>query len=83
LYFLSFCYGFFQPVTVSVKHILPLMLFDRAKCAGLPASVCPDCGEERLLMFSCKTRGFCSSCHAERPEEWGEWMRFLGKKRRP
>jgi hypothetical protein len=32
LYFLSFCYGFFQPVTVSVKHILPLMLFDRAKC---------------------------------------------------
>ena len=36
---------------------------------------CPDCGEERLLMFSCKTRGFCPSCHAKRREEWGEWMR--------
>jgi hypothetical protein len=22
---------------------------------------CPDCGEGRLLMFSCKTRGFCPS----------------------
>jgi hypothetical protein len=29
----------------------------------------------RLLMFSCKTRGFCPSCHAKRIEEWGEWMR--------
>ena len=36
---------------------------------------CPDCGAERLLMFSCKTRGFCPSCHAKRREEWGEWMR--------
>lgn len=26
-------------------------------------------------MFSCKTRGFCPSCHAKRVEEWGEWMR--------
>ncbi|MGQ9673185.1 MAG: transposase zinc-binding domain-containing protein [Candidatus Aminicenantales bacterium] len=36
---------------------------------------CPDCGEERLLMFSCLTRGFCPSCHAKHLEEWGEWMR--------
>jgi hypothetical protein len=27
------------------------------------------------LMFSCRTRGFCPSCHAKRLEEWGEWMR--------
>jgi len=26
-------------------------------------------------MFSCKTRGFCPSCHAKGLEEWGEWMR--------
>ena len=25
-------------------------------------------------MFSCRTRGFCPSCHARRLEEWGEWM---------
>jgi hypothetical protein len=24
-------------------------------------------------MFSCRTRGFCPSCHAKRLEEWGEW----------
>jgi ribosomal protein S27E len=36
---------------------------------------CPDCAEERLVMFSCRTRGFCPSCHAKRVEEWGEWMR--------
>jgi ribosomal protein S27E len=35
---------------------------------------CPDCGDEHLLMFSCRTRGFCPSCHAKRLEEWGEWM---------
>jgi len=28
---------------------------------------CPDC--------SCKTRGFCPSCHAKIREEWGEWVR--------
>jgi ribosomal protein S27E len=33
---------------------------------------CPDCRAEHLLMFSCKTRGFCPSCHAKRLEEWGE-----------
>jgi Putative transposase/Transposase zinc-binding domain len=27
------------------------------------------------LTFSCKTRGFCLSCHAKRLEEWGEWVR--------
>lgn len=26
-------------------------------------------------MFSCRTRGFCPSCHSKRREEWGEWMR--------
>jgi hypothetical protein len=26
-------------------------------------------------MFSCKTLGFCPSCHAKRLEEWGEWIR--------
>jgi hypothetical protein len=36
---------------------------------------CPSCGQERLLMFSCRTRGFCPSCHAKRLEEWGEWVR--------
>jgi len=36
---------------------------------------CPDCGEERLLAFSCRTLGFFPSCQAKRLEEWGEWIR--------
>jgi len=44
------------------------------KC-GFARIRCPDCGSERLLTFSCKTRGFCPSCHSKRREEWGEWMR--------
>jgi len=31
--------------------------------------------EEKLLMFSCRTRGFCPSGHAKRLEQWGDWMR--------
>ena len=46
------------------------------KC-GFARIRCPDCRAERLVMFSCKTRGFCPSCHAKRREEWGEWMRTL------
>jgi ribosomal protein S27E len=42
---------------------------------GFAGIRCPDCHEERLVMFSCRTRGFCPSCHAKRLEEWGEWMR--------
>jgi hypothetical protein len=30
---------------------------------------------EHLFTFSCKTRGFCPSCHAKRREEWGQWVR--------
>jgi hypothetical protein len=25
-------------------------------------------------MFSCRTRGFCPSCHSKRLEECGEWI---------
>jgi hypothetical protein len=30
---------------------------------------CGDCGEERLLAFSCKGRGVCPSCNARRMAE--------------
>ncbi|MFQ6070359.1 MAG: transposase zinc-binding domain-containing protein, partial [Candidatus Aminicenantales bacterium] len=36
---------------------------------------CPSCGQERLVMFSFRTHGFCPSCHSKRREEWAEWMR--------
>lgn len=65
-------YGFLRPI---VKEVVERYLdCGNPKC-GFARIRCLDCGEERLLMFSCRTRGFCPSCHAKRLEEWGEWMR--------
>jgi hypothetical protein len=65
-------YGFFRPV---IRDVVEKYLDCGNPMCGFARIRCPDCGEERLLMFSCKTRGFCPSCHAKRREEWGEWMR--------
>ncbi len=65
-------YGFFRPI---VNEVVERYLdCGNPKC-GFARIRCPDCAEERLVMFSCRTRGFCPSCHAKRIEELGEWMR--------
>jgi ribosomal protein S27E len=65
-------YGFFRPI---IKDVVERYLDCGNPRCGFARIRCPDCGEERLLMFSCRTRGFCPSCHSKRLEEWGEWMR--------
>ncbi len=35
---------------------------------------CPDCSQEYLLAFSCKTRYFCPSCQAKRVAAFVEWV---------
>jgi len=65
-------YSFLRPI---VKEVVERYLDCGNPRCGFARIRCPDCGEERLLMFSCRTRGFCPSCHAKRLEEWGEWMR--------
>jgi hypothetical protein len=65
-------YGYFRPV---IQDVVERYLDCGNPMCGFARIRCPSCGEERLLMFSCKTRGFCPSCHAKRREEWGEWMR--------
>ena len=67
-------YGFFRPI---IKEVVERYLDCGNPRCGFARIRCPDCGEERLLMFSCRTRGFCPSCHAKRLEEWGEWMREI------
>jgi len=65
-------YGFLRPIIKEmVEHYLDC---GNPRC-GFARIRCPDCGEERLLYFSCRRRGFCPSCHSKRREEWGEWMR--------
>lgn len=65
-------YGYFRPI---IKDVVEKYLDCGNPCCGFARIRCRDCGEERFLMFSCRTRGFCPSCHAKRLEEWGEWMR--------
>jgi len=65
-------YGFFRPV---VKEVVERYLDCGNPRCGFARNRCPDCQAEHLLMFSCRTRGFCPSCHSKRLEEWGEWMR--------
>jgi len=65
-------YGYFRPV---VQEVVERYLDCANRRSDFARIRCPDCGAEHLLMFSCKTRGFCPSCHAKRLEEWGEWAR--------
>ena len=64
--------GFLRPV---VKDVVERYLDCGNPRCGFARIRCPSCREERLVMFSCRTRGFCPSCHAKQLEEWGEWMR--------
>jgi len=65
-------YGYFRPI---IKDVVERYLDCGNPRCGFARICCPDCRQERLVMFSCRTRGFCPSCHAKRIEEWGEWMR--------
>ena len=50
------------------------------KCGDLAAGFtrlhCPDCGDEKLLAFSCKTRHFCPSCHQRKVKQTGHWIAY-------
>jgi hypothetical protein len=63
-------YGYLRPV---VKEVVERYLDCGNPRSGFARIRCPHA--EHLLTFSCKTRGFCPSCHAKRLEEWGEWVR--------
>jgi ribosomal protein S27E len=65
-------HGFLRPI---IKEVVERYLDCGNPRCGFARIRCPDCRAEHLLMFSCRTRGFCPSCHAKRLEEWGEWMR--------
>lgn len=65
-------HGYFRPI---IQDVVEKYLDCGNPMCGFARIRCPDCGEERLLCFNCKTRGFCPSCHAKRREVWGEWMR--------
>ncbi len=61
-------YGYLHPI---VQEVVDKYLDCGNPNCGFAQIRCHDCSTERLLMFSCKTRGFCQSCHAKRRKEWG------------
>jgi len=65
-------YGFLRPI---IKEVVERSLDCGNPNCGFARFRCPACKREFLLCFSCRTRGFCPSCHAKRLEEWEEWMR--------
>ena len=65
-------YGFLRSI---IKDVVERYLDCGNPHCGFARIRCPSCGEERLLYFSCRTRGFCPSCHSKRREKWGEWIR--------
>jgi len=65
-------YGYFRPV---IQEVVEKYLDCGNPKGGFARLKCSDCGREKLLMFSCKVRSFCPTCHAKRREEWSERMR--------
>jgi hypothetical protein len=65
-------HGFLRPI---IKEVVERYLDCGNPRCGFARIRCPYCHTEHLLMFSCRTRGFCPSCHAKRLEEWGESVR--------
>jgi hypothetical protein len=47
--------GFLRPI---IKEVVERYLDCGNPRCGFARIRCPDCGQERLLMFSCRTRGF-------------------------
>ena len=63
-------YGYFRPI---VKDVVEKYLDCGNPRCGFARIRCPDCREERLVMFSCRTRGFCpwsGPRQKERPSGW-------------
>jgi hypothetical protein len=58
-------YGFLRPI---IKEVVERYLDCGNPRCGFARIRCPSCGEERLVMFSCRSRGFCPSCHSKRRE---------------
>jgi hypothetical protein len=42
--------------------------------AGFTRFLCPDCGHERLLAFTCKGRHLCPACHQRRVRQTADWI---------
>lgn len=54
-----------------IRKVVELYLDCGRMHAGFARIRCGDCGDEKLLAFSCQTRGLCPSCQAKRAALFG------------
>ncbi len=62
------------PLRPGAVHTVEAFLRCGDLASGFTRLQCPDCGHERLLAFTCKTRHFCPACHQRRVRATGEWI---------
>jgi hypothetical protein len=58
--------GFASPLPEFVRSELEGYLHCGVLARGFALLACPDCGEHKLVAFSCDGRGFCPSCFGRR-----------------
>ena len=67
-----------RPIHGPLRHDAIAVVRQFHRCGDLAAGFtrlqCPDCGHERLLAFTCKTRHFCPSCHQRKVRQTGDWI---------
>ncbi len=67
-----------RPIHGPLRHDAIEVVRQFHRCGDLAAGFtrlqCPDCGHERLLAFTCKTRHFCPSCHQRKVRSTGDWI---------
>jgi hypothetical protein len=51
------------PLRQDAVHTVRAFLRCGDLAAGFTRFHCPDCGHEKLLAFTCKSRHFCPACH--------------------
>lgn len=64
-------YGFYRPV---IGKVVEKFLDCGDLTQGFARVKCGQCQHEYLLVFSCKGRYFCGSCHQKRVLQFGEWV---------
>jgi hypothetical protein len=67
--FTAHCEAQNQPVPAFVKREIDAFLRCGVLANGFARVYCHECKYDRLVPFSCKKRGFCSSCMSRRMSE--------------
>jgi hypothetical protein len=79
--FLGVCEERFEPTHGYLRRSLAPAVCRYLDCGvfahGAARAHCAECGHDALIVFSCKLRCLCPSCHQKRELLWVEWATEL------